>query len=680
MKPKSTLKKVRNIGIMAHIDGGKTTATERILYYSGKSHKMGEVHNGQAVMDWMEQEQERGITITSAVTDFVWKGHEIHLIDTPGHVDFTIEVERSLRVLDGCIALFCAVGGVEPQSETVWHQADKYQVPRIAFINKMDRVGADYQGTITMMREKLAANPVPIQIPIGSEENFTGIIDLITMKAIVWDDHSMGTQWVIDAIPSEKMEDAVKMREGMLEFVSERNDTVMEKYLSGEDIAVKEIKTVLRDAVLAKEAVPVLCGSALKNKGIQPLLDAVIDFFPSPFDVPPVTGKDIAGEKLLHRECDDAAPFSALAFKVIMDEGRKLTYVRIYSGVLSVGGEVYNSVKDKKEKIARIFRMHANKKERSNKACAGEIVAVMGLKHTTTGDTLCDEESPIILEAIDFYKPVISVAVEPKTIGEQEKLNFALEKITQEDPTFQYNFDEDSGQTVISGMGELHIEIITDKILRQYNVPVRTGKPQVVYRETITQATGSEWTFEKEINEEKHFGRVQIKLEPLDRGSGIIFENRLDDEKIPDAFVDVIKRAFCDAMLTGTIAGYPVVDVKGTLEDAAYQEGNSTELGYIMATTNAVRSGIERANPVLLEPVMEVEIVTPNEFLGEIISDINVRKGKIERIEDKGATRIATANVALRNMFGYSTALRSSSQGRANFTMKFLKFETQNDL
>jgi elongation factor G len=662
---------------MAHIDAGKTTATERILFYSGKSYKIGEVHNGQAVMDWMDQEQERGITITSAVTDFLWKGYEFHLIDTPGHVDFTIEVERSLRVLDGCIALFCAVGGVEPQSEAVWHQADKYHVPRIAFINKLDRIGADFFRTIQMMREKLVANPIPIQLPVGSEDNFSGVVDLISMKAIVWDDSTLGREWSFCEIPEQTRLEAKEHREALIEFIAERDDTIMDKYIAGEEISEKEIKAVLRKSVLQLKAVPVLCGSALKNKGIQPLLDAAIDFFPSPLDVPPVVGKDIKTAMELQRSCDEKGPLASIAFKVMMDEGRKLTYLRIYSGTLEVGGEVYNPRINLKEKIARIFRMHANKKERITSAHAGEIVAVMGLKNTTTGDTLCDAAHPIILESIEFYKPVISIAVEPKTVGEERRLNSALEKISEEDPTFQYKFDDDSGQTVVSGMGELHLEIISNKILRQYQVPIRTGKPQVVYRETITEAIDSEGVFEKEINEEKHSGHVWIRLEPLKRGKGLEFINKISNDKIPDTFLPSIEKAFYDATLTGTIAGYPIVDVRAILFDGSCRDGSFSELGYIMATASAIKNGVEKAGPVLLEPIMEVDIVTPDDFLGDIISDINSRKGKIEGMENKGITRIITAHVSLKNMFGYSTSLRSSSQGRATFTMKFLKFEKQ---
>lgn len=665
---------------MAHIDAGKTTATERILYYSGKSHKMGEVHDGQAVMDWMEQEQERGITITSAVTDFMWKGYEFHLIDTPGHVDFTIEVERSLRVLDGCIALFCAVGGVEPQSETVWHQADKYHVPRIAFINKMDRVGADFFGTMQMIREKLGANPVALQLPLGSEDSFKGVIDLIAMKAIIWDEESLGREYFFIDIPKEELPKALEYRERLVECAAEHSDELMEKFISEEEISEKEIKKALRTAVLQRSAVPVLCGSALKNKGIQPLMDAVIDLFPSPLDMPPITGVHPPTGKTISRPCDDRAPLTALAFKVAIEEGRKLTYVRIYAGTLHVNSDVYNPGKQVHEKIARIFRMHANKKERVENAHAGDIVAVMGLKQTTTGDTLCDDREPIVLEAIDTYKPVMSVAIEPKTVGDEERLNSALEKIAAEDPTFSYTFDGESGQTVISGMGELHLEIIADKIMRYYHVPVRTGKPQVVYRETISTAVETEGIFEREVNETKHAGHVRIRLEPLERGAGVLFENKAPADKIPEQYIPAIEKALKDATLTGVISGYPMIDIKITLLDGSYREGLSSELGYIMAATAALREAIEKAGPVLLEPIMEVEIVTPQEFLGDIITDINARKGKIENIENKNVTRIVTAHVSLKNMFGYSTALRSASQGRATFTMKFLKFDTSERL
>jgi len=675
MAPKIKLDKIRNMGIMAHIDAGKTTVTERILYYSGKSHRIGEVHNGQAVMDWMEQEQERGITITSAVTDFIWKGYGIHLIDTPGHVDFTIEVERSLRVLDGCVAVFCAVGGVEPQSETVWHQADKYHVPRIAFVNKMDRVGADFFAVVEQLREKLGANALPVQLPIGAEETFSGVIDLLEMKQMSWQEEDFGNDWEEQDIPESLLETASEWRERLLEALAEQDDELMEKYLAGEEISVREIKAALRAAVLTREIIPVMCGSALKNKGIQPILDSVIDYFPSPLEVPPVHGTVPGTDTLVERSCSDKEPLAALAFKVIMDDGRKLTYVRIYSGTISVGEALYNPVKKTREKIARIFRMHANRKERVELAHAGELISVMGLKQTTTGDTLCSAKEPILLESIEFSKPVISVALEPKGIGDEEKMNAALAKLSEEDPTFHFRLDEDSGQMVISGMGELHLEILTDRIQREFRVPIRTGKPQVVYRETILKSVESKGVFDREINEAKQHGHVVLLLEPLPRGSGIEFSCTAPVEEVPSQFVPVIEQSFRDATLAGMMSGYPIVDIQATLVGGSCREGSSTEMGYIMATAAAVKDGIDRAEPLLLEPIMDVEIVTPNECIGDVIADINTRKGKVEHIADKGPSRIVSANVPLKNMFGYSTALRSSSQGRATFTMKFSKFE-----
>ena len=671
----TNLAKVRNIGIMAHIDAGKTTTTERILYYSGKSHKIGEVHDGQAVMDWMVQEQERGITITSAVTDFIWQGHSFHLIDTPGHVDFTIEVERSLRVLDGCIALFCAVGGVEPQSETVWPQADKYHVPRLAFINKMDRIGADFHHVVQMIRDKFGVTAVPLQIPMGCENEFRGVIDLITMQAIEWNDESLGREPIIVPIPAEFADDAARYREALLEYVVEHDDEMMERYLGGEEPHAREIKQILRQAVLRLEIVPILCGSSLRNKGVQPLLDAVIDYFPSPLDVPPVSGTIPGTDTLIERPCDTRAPLAALAFKVFIDEGRKLTYVRIYSGSISVGDEVYNPVKKCTEKIARIFRMHANKRERAQTAAAGELVAVMGLKQTTTGDTLCVAADPIMLEPIEFYKPVISVAVEPRTVGDQDKLMQALEKIAAADPTFQQATNDDTGQTIISGMGELHIDIIADTINRQYGVPIRIGKPQVVNRETITQAAEAVGEFDRTINDEAHYGKVCIRLEPLPRGQGETFVCQAPETDIPAELVPPIEEAFRATLLAGALSGYPVVDLRMTVLCGAVREGAASALRMTMATTAAMRDAIQQAVPLLLEPIMEVEIVCPNDFLGDVIADLNTRKGKIEAIDDKGTTRIVTVLVALSNMFGYSTALRSATQGRASFTMKFHAYE-----
>jgi len=669
---------IRNIGIMAHIDAGKTTATERILYYSGKSHKIGEVHNGQAIMDWMEQEQERGITITSAVTDLFWKNHEIHLIDTPGHVDFTIEVERSLRVLDGAIALFCAVGGVEPQSETVWHQADKYAVPRLAFINKMDRIGADFFNVIKMMEAKFSKTVLPIQMPIGKENNFTGIIDLVEMRSVLWNNPSDEHVFHSADVPAQLQEQAARLHDQILETAAEHDEMLMEKYLSEDLITTNELKSAIRHMVISNTVVPVLCGSSLKNKGIQPLLDAVIDYLPSPQDIPPVAGTAIDSDEITRRNPDDREALAALAFKVSMEEGRKLTFIRIYSGTLNLGAEILNPRTNTKEKISRIFRMHANKKERVEVAYAGEIVGIMGLKNTITGDTLCDINRPILLENIEFYKPVISVAVETQSVSDQDKLSGALDKIALEDPTFTAVYDEDTGQTVISGMGELHLEIIADKLQRFFKVPVRTGKPQVVYRETITRPIESEGLFDKEINDEKNYARVLIKLEPLPRGSGVSFTAAVEPDKIPPEFISVIEKTFHDSTLSGLIAGYPLVDLKATLCDATFKEGLSSELAFTMATSNAIRNAIESADPVLLEPIMEVEVVTPNEFLGDIIADINTRKGKVEGMDDRDNVRILTAQVPLKELFGYSTTLRSASQGRATFSMKFIKFEAQN--
>ena len=571
--------------------------------------------------------------------------------------------------------LFSVRLGVEPQSETVWHQADKYHVPRIAFVNKMDRVGADFFAVVEQMREKLLANALPIQLPVGAEDSFQGVIDLIDMKMLIWEEEDFGGAWDDQDIPEDMLAVASGWREQLLEALAEQDDVLMEKYLGGESISVKEIKTVLRAAVLSREIIPVMCGSALKNKGIQPILEAVIDYFPSPLEVPPVHGTVPGTDTVVERSCSDKEPLAALAFKVIMDDGRKLTYVRIYSGTISVGEALYNPAKKIHEKIARIFRMHANRKERVEKAHAGELISVMGLKQTTTGDTLCSVKEPILLESIEFSKPVISVALEPKGIGDEERMNAALAKLSEEDPTFHFRLDDDSGQMVISGMGELHLEILTDRIQREFHVPIRTGKPQVVYRETILKAVELQGVFDREINEAKQHGHVVVQLEPLPRGSGVEFVSTASPEMVPAQFVPVIERAFRDATLAGMMSGYPVVDIKVTLVGGSWREGSSTEMGYIMATAAAVKDGIERAEPLLLEPIMDVEIVTPNECIGDVIADINTRKGKIENIADKGPSRIVSANVPLKNMFGYSTALRSSSKGRATFTMKFSKFE-----
>lgn len=673
--PKGRLNRIRNIGIMAHIDAGKTTVTERILYYSGRSHKMGEVHDGEAVMDWMPQEQERGITITSAVTTFPWRGYEIHLIDTPGHVDFTIEVERSLRVLDGAIAVFDAVNGVEPQSETVWHQADKYRVPRLTFVNKMDRVGADFLGTVEMMKEKLGAHPALVEIPLGAEDRFQGVIDLIKMKAIIWNEETLGATFQEIEIPPAFREEAQKYRDQLLEVLAEKNDLLMEKYLSGEDISSEEIKTVLRAATLKFELVPVLCGAALRNKGIQPLLDAVVDYLPSPLDVPPVTGYNPHTGKMESRLSSEKEPLAALAFKIMTDEGRKLTYFRVYSGVLKTEQEVYNSTKGKKERVARLFRMHANKKERISEVKAGDIVAAAGLKETTTGDTLCDENHPIILERIEFYEPVTSVAIEPKSRADQEKLDFALQKIVEEDPTFRVKFDEDTGQTIISGMGELHLEVIVRRLLDDFNVAVNVGKPQVVYRETITQPAEGEGRFEREIEGVMNFGHVRLFLEPRPRGSGFEFCKNMNAESIPEEFIPYIEVGIKESTSNGVIAGYPVVDLRVSLRGGTYRENQSSPLAFQVAAAMAFREGCLKGQPILLEPIMKTEVVVPEEFLGEVIGDLSARKGRIEQVQSRGKVSVITAFVPLREMFGYSTDLRSLSQGRGSFTMQFFHFD-----
>jgi elongation factor G len=675
-KGKSRLNKIRNIGIMAHIDAGKTTVTERILYYTGRSHKMGEVHDGEAVMDWMPQEQERGITITSAVTTCPWKGHEIHLIDTPGHVDFTIEVERSLRVLDGAVALFDAVGGVEPQSETVWHQADKYRVPRITFINKMDRAGANFLGTVEMMREKLGAWPVLVQIPLGEEENFRGVIDLLKMKGIIWDENTLGSTFQEIAIPENFLPEAQKYHNLLLETLAERSDPLMEKYFAGQEISLAEIKAVLREATLKFELVPVLLGAALRNKGIQPLLDAIVDYLPAPVDVPPVTGFNPKTGETESRRSSDQEPFAALAFKIMTEEGRKLTYLRVYSGVLGAEQEVYNSTKGKRERVARLFRMHANKKERIPEVRAGDIVAAAGLKETFTGDTLCAASHPIILERIDFHEPVTSVAIEPKSQADQEKLDFFLQKIIDEDPTFRVKYDEDTGQTVISGMGELHLDVIARRLTEDFKVGVNVGRPQVVYRETITRAVDVEGKFEREIEGVLHFGHVRLRLAPRPRGSGIEFSKGEADGSIPEDFIPGIEAGVKESAGTGVVAGYPVVDLQVDLLGGTYREGNSSPLAFQVAAAMAFREGCQKAHPVLLEPIMRTEVVVPEEFLGEVIGDLGARKGRIEQVQSKGKISIVETFVPLREMFGYSTDLRSLTQGRGTFTMQFHRFDS----
>ena len=674
MAAKSKISRIRNIGIVAHIDAGKTTFTERILYYTGKSYKMGEVHDGEAVMDWMPQEQERGITITSAVTTCVWNNHDIHIIDTPGHVDFTIEVERSLRVLDGAVVVFCAVGGVEPQSETVWHQADKYGVPKIAFINKMDRIGADYFAVVEMMRERFSSIPVPIQIPAGSEDNFRGAIDLIDQKMLVWDDSTHGMEFSTQEIPPEFSDDVKLRREKMIETLAEVDDNLADKYLTGEEITAAEIEAALRKATISLKIVPVLCGAALRNKGIQPVLDAIINYLPSPDDVPPIKGINPVTKKEELRHSSDKEPLAALAFKVMLDEGRKLTYIRIYSGKINANDEVYNSVKKRREKIARLLRMHSNKRERIDTASAGDIVAVLGLKTTTTGETICKEENPIMLELIEFYEPVISQAIEAKTPADQEKLTMALDKLTEEDPTLKVKYDDETAQTIISGMGELHLEIIVDRLRREFNSHVNVGRPRVVYRETIQKKAEVEGLFEKELGEKKHFGHVRLSLSPRKRGSGNEIINKIDESIIPAEYYDVIEEGIREAMMNGVLNGYPVIDVEVTITGGSFREGESSAQGYKIAAATAFRDGCNLGHPLMLEPIMMVDIITPSDFMGDVIGDINARKGEIQSVNQKGNVSEIKAKVPLKAMFGYSTDLRSSTQGRAVFSMIFSEY------
>lgn len=675
MAAKSKISRIRNIGIVAHIDAGKTTVTERILYYTGKSYKMGEVHDGEAVMDWMPQEQERGITITSAVTTCAWKNYEIHVIDTPGHVDFTIEVERSLRVLDGAVVVFCAVGGVEPQSETVWRQADKYGVPKIAFINKMDRVGADFFGVVELMRERFNSIPLPVQIPAGSEDNFRGAIDLIQQKILTWDDGSQGMDYTVEEVPEEFTEQLKVQREKLIETLADLDDALAEKYLGGEEITEAEIVAALRKVTISLKAVPVLCGAALRNKGIQPVLDAVINYLPSPDDIPPVKGINPVTKAEEIRHSSDKEPLAALAFKIMMDEGRKLTYLRIYSGQITAGDEVYNVVKKRKEKVARLLRMHANKRERIDKASAGELVAVLGLKDTTTGDTLCDEKHPIMLEQIEFYEPVISQAIEAKTPADQEKLTLSLDKLVEEDPTLRVKYDDETAQTIISGMGELHLEIIVDRLKREFNAHVNVGKPRVVYRETIQKYVESEGLFEKELGEKKHFGHVRLALTPLKRGSGNTVVNELNDAIIPVDYHGAIIEGVQEALMSGILSSYPVIDVGVKIIGGSYKEGDASLQGYKIAAATALRDGCSGADPVILEPIMLVDIITPSEFMGDVIGDINARRGEIQAVNPKNMVSEVKAKVPLKAMFGYSTDLRSATQGRAVFSMIFAEYD-----
>lgn len=678
MNKKSKINKIRNIGIIAHIDAGKTTVTERILYYTGRSYKIGEVHNGEAVMDWMPDEQERGITITSAVTTCHWKSSEIHIIDTPGHVDFTIEVERSLRVLDGAIGVFCAVGGVEPQSETVWHQADKYFVPKIAFINKLDRVGANFFSTIEMMKKRLNANPLILQLPVGFEEDFTSVIDLIDMKEIFWDYDTLGATYTYGNISKEYLETANEYREKLIESIAEVNDEIMEAYLSdtpGTSISKEKLLDAIRKATIELRLVPVLCGSALKNKGIQPLIDAIVRFLPSPADIPPIKGTHPDSGEIIECAAKDTNPLAALIFKVSMMEGRKLSFVRIYSGNLKAGGNVYNPSRHKTEKLSRILRMHANKKERVDRAGAGDIVGIVGLKDSSTGETLCNIDYPVLLEKMEFYEPVISIAVESKTHADQEKLDQVLEKFMAEDPTLKCKKDKDTGQTILSGMGELHLEVIISRMQREFKTTVNVGKPQVVYRETIGQEAEASVSFDKEIAGQRHFGEVSLSLKPLPRGTGNRFKSEITDITIPEIFTPAIEKGVRESLESGALMGYPVIDVEAILTGGSYKESLGSDLAYTVGASMACKEALLNGKPFLLDPIMDVEIYVPDLFTGDVIGDLNSRNGKIESIKPKLAIQVIKAIVPLARMFGYATSLRSATQGRGTFSMQFSRFD-----
>jgi elongation factor G len=673
---RTPLEKTRNIGIMAHIDAGKTTTTERILYYTGVTYKIGEVHDGTAVMDWMVQEQERGITITSAATTCTWNNHLINIIDTPGHVDFTIEVERSLRVLDGAVAVFDAVSGVEPQSETVWRQANKYGVPRIAFINKMDRVGADFFLAVDSMVEKLGARPVPVHVPIGKEEHFRGPIDLVTMKAYYFDDETLGSKYVEDDIPENLMPQVKEYREKLLEAVADVDEALMEKYLAGEEISADEITAALRKGTIEMKLTPVVCGSAFKNKGVQLLLDAIVDYLPSPVDVPPITGTLPREETEVVRKADDSEPFAALAFKVMTDPFvGQLVFARVYSGVLSAGSYVYNPIKDRKERIGRLLKMHANKREEIKEVRAGDIAAIVGLKDTLTGDTLCDENHPVVLESMEFPEPVISVAIEPKTKVDQERLSVSLAKLAQEDPSFRVSFNEETSQTIISGMGELHLEIIVDRLMREFKVGANVGKPQVAYKEAIKGKAKVEGKFVRQSGGRGQYGHVVVEVEPRERGAGFEFVNKVVGGAIPKEYVSAVEKGVKEALEGGVLAGFPVVDLKLTLIDGSYHEVDSSEMAFKIAGSMAVKEGARKAGISLLEPVMNVEVVTPEEYMGDVIGDINSRRGKIQSMEKRGKTQVIKSTVPLAEMFGYATDLRSKTQGRATYTMQFSHYE-----
>ena len=673
----TSLDHIRNIGIMAHIDAGKTTTTERILYYTGKTHKIGEVHEGTTVMDWMPQEQERGITITSAATTCFWKDHRVNIIDTPGHVDFTIEVERSLRVLDGAVAIFCAVGGVEPQSETVWRQADKYHVPKIAFVNKMDRTGADYFDVLLQIRKRLLANPVALQLPWGKEESFAGIIDLVEMKAVRWHSEDLGASFENSAIPSELEELATEYREKLVEAAAEFDDRITDKYIGGEPVTADEIRRAIRKGCLAMRLVPVLCGASFKNKGVQPMLDAIVDYLPSPIDVPPVDGKDPRDEeKTLTRKPNFEEPFAALAFKIQNDPYvGQLTYFRVYSGKVEHGAMVYNPAKGKRERLGRLLQMHANKREDINEVRAGDIAATVGLRFTTTGDTLCNEGHPILLEKMTFPEPVISIAIEPKTKADQEKLAGALQRLAMEDPSFRVTANEETGQTLISGMGELHLEIIVDRMRREFKVEGNVGQPQVSYKETILQSAEAEGKFIRQSGGKGQYGHCIIRLDPVRRGAGYSFVNQIRAGAIPREFIPAVDKGIQEAMLGGIVAGYPAIDIQATLLDGSFHDVDSTEIAFKIAASMAFKEAARRGTPVFLEPVMACEVVCPEEYMGGVIGDLNGRRGKILNMTVRHGMQVIDAEVPLATMFGYSTALRSASQGRAVYTMSFSRYE-----
>jgi elongation factor G len=688
MPRETPLLRTRNIGIMAHIDAGKTTTTERILFYTGITYKIGEVHDGTAVMDWMEQEQERGITITSAATTCFWRDHRINIIDTPGHVDFTAEVERSLRVLDGAVAVFDSVAGVEPQSETVWRQADKYRVPRICFVNKMDRIGADFKRTFDQIISKLGGNPVAIQLPIGAEDKFVGVIDLVQMKAITYKDETMGADYVVSEIPADMMDEAQKYREQLIEKVSEADDKLLEKYLHGEEITEAEIKAALRKRVnssvhtegdKAEPAfVPVICGSAFKNKGVQPLLDAIVDYLPSPVEVPAIKGFDPnkGPDAIVERPAADDAPFSALAFKIMTDPFvGQLTFIRVYSGVMTSGSSVYNSTKQKTERLGRLLKMHANKREEIKEVYAGDIAAAVGLKTVTTGDTVCDEKKPVVLESMDFPEPVISLAIEPKTKADQEKLGQGMQKLMAEDPTFRVKTDQQTGEVVIAGMGELHLEIIVDRLKREFGVEASVGRPQVAYKETLTRPADGEMKYAKQTGGRGQYGHVKIHLYPGEPGSGYIFENEISGGSIPKEYIKPVDEGIKEALTRGVLAGYPIDDVRIELYDGSYHDVDSSEMAFKIAGSMAFQDAAKKAKPVLLEPIMRVEVVVPKEHMGDVIGNLSGRRGHIQSQEDRGGTQIINARVPLAEMFGYATDLRSRTQGRATYSMHFDRYE-----